>query len=407
MYFQIIDQRFKCPSVFFNGRIIKKPDYAQMSRTWSYHPSFSEKSVELGQILANGKTLDEACPETLKESWQDIKKQHNAFEKSFREAKINPKEHCFYDLVPERFLIEYFGIKNKITQHVFENFAKPKNYDFLYELSQLSDEISRHYINLNLKHLDKTAKQVRTINLKKKLKQIDSRIKYNIFGTITGRLATKKNSFPILTLDKKYRALLKPNNDVFVELDFNAAELRTFLALNNIQQPLNDLHDWHVELHKKQFNEDVTRDEMKTKIFAWLYSGKDLSFGIKEIDDAYNRKSILDKYWDGNFVQTPFDRKIASEERKAISMVVQSTTADIFFRQVLKVRKYLIDKSLKTYIAMLIHDSMILDVSKNEIKTVLEIIKIFSDTIFGKFKTRVKVGANLGEMREATLKVYV
>ena len=40
-------------------------------------------------------------------------------------------ENCFFELVPQQFLLEFCDIKNKITEHVLKNYEKPKNYDFL------------------------------------------------------------------------------------------------------------------------------------------------------------------------------------------------------------------------------------------------------------------------------------
>ena len=87
---------------------------------------------------------------------------------------------------------------------------------------------------------------------------------YNQFGTVTGRLTVTSNSFPIMNLDKSFRSILKPNNDLFVEFDYNAAELRTILSLSDQQQPEEDIHQWNI---KKVFKQDMTRDEAKRKIF--------------------------------------------------------------------------------------------------------------------------------------------
>ena len=118
-------------------------------------------------------------------------------------------------------------------------------------------------------------------------------LKYDIFGTKTCRLTTKKHSFPILTFPKKYRSIVKPNNDLFVELDYNAAELRMLLALSGKEQPSEDIHDWNVS---NVYQNSLTREAAKKRIFAWLYNPKSKD---KLSNKAYDRNSILKKYYNG------------------------------------------------------------------------------------------------------------
>ena len=73
-------------------------------------------------------------------------------------------------------------------------------------------------------------------------------------------MTTQSNSFPILTLDKSYRSVLKPNSDWFVELDYNAAELRVLLGLSGKEQPEGDLHKWNVE---NVYKGEITREQAK------------------------------------------------------------------------------------------------------------------------------------------------
>ncbi|MFM7851417.1 MAG: hypothetical protein ACKO96_05720, partial [Flammeovirgaceae bacterium] len=97
---------------------------------------------------------------------------------------------------------------------------------------------------------------------KVKYDNVSPYIKYDIFGTKTGRLSTIPRSFPVHQLDKEFRNVLKPTNDWFLELDFNGAELRTFLALAGKPQPKVDIHDWNVE---NIFNGSIDREEGKKK----------------------------------------------------------------------------------------------------------------------------------------------
>ena len=115
----------------------------------------------------------------------------------------------------------------------------------MHELLIFLKKIEGASLNLDFKNLNMTDVKVRRSF--SKIKDVSSRISYNPWGTVTGRLATNKNSFPILTLDKTYRSIVKPKNDWFMEFDYNAAELRTLLALANKQQPTQDMHEWNVE----------------------------------------------------------------------------------------------------------------------------------------------------------------
>ena len=162
------------------------------------------------------------------------------------------------------------------------------------------------------------------------MNNIDPHIKYNIFGTKTGRLTTKKNSFPALTLDKTYRGIMKPKNDWFIELDYNAAELRTLLALSGSEQPMEDLHAWN----QKILGGDLGREEVKKSIFGWLYNPYAKN---KEFERLYNREEIKKKYWDGTHVNTCYNRRIESDEYHSLNYIIQSTFSDLLLRQAIKI----------------------------------------------------------------------
>jgi len=398
MLFEIIDQKQTCKSIYSENTIISNPKYNKINKTWAYHSSLENHRVEYASLYAQGKTVDECCPENLKESWEAVKKKHLSYIKSFKEAKVQTYDHCFYDLVPQSFVIEYFKSKSQITEYVINNYIKPENYDFLIELTKLITSIRDNKLNINPDVLWNRLHQVKTRSFYSKLHHCIPHIDYNIFGTITGRLTTKKDSFPILTMNKDYRSVIKPNNDWFIELDFNAAELRCLLALNKQPQPEEDIHQWHGQIFNKLSDQILNRDEIKRKIFGWLYGPLNISLGIPEVEKYYNKESVIEKYWNGDEVINPFGKKIKADKFHSLNAIIQSTTSDVFLRRAIAVNKLL--EGRKSSTMGLIHDSMVIDFAREDKGILNELIKEFGNTDLGVFKVNASLGTNFGNMRK-------
>ena len=188
------------------------------------------------------------------------------------------------------------------------------------------------------------------------------------------------------------RKYVKPNNDLFVEVDFNAAELRTLLSLLGKPQPAEDIHQWNRE---NIFKGKISRAEAKKRTFAWLYNPNSEDIVL---NGAYHRNAIKEKYWDGNMVRTPFHRNIESDEYHSINYALQSTTSDLFLEQAAKIHELL--KNKNSFIAFLMHDSIILDFKQGEEKEIRNIIDSFQRTRFGNYRINVKMGKNFGDMRD-------
>jgi hypothetical protein len=282
--------------------------------------------------------------------------------------------------------------KNKICEYVFSNYEKPENYDLLLRLVKILTEIKNTRLNVDYSELNSQMHKFKVRNFVSKNKNTPPYIDYNPFKTKTGRLATNYGSFPILTMDKNYRKILKPQNDWFMEFDFNAAELRVLLGLLGKEQPQEDIHEWNV---KNVYKGLVTREEAKKRIFAWLYNpnSKDsLS------NTAYNREEVVKKYYNGSQVATFFNRTIEADEHHALNYIVQSTAADIFFTQMIKVWEMLEEADSK--IAFCLHDSLVIDYCEKDNNILLKLKKAFSETSLGNFGINVSVGKNYGEMKK-------
>ena len=394
MLFQILDEKRNCPLVYHSNRLTNKPlpKSKEELRTWSYGDFIGDKPVQYAQFYCGGRTIDEICPDLMLDEWQAVRKKLKAFYRSVREAKLNLDEHCFYDMVPEQFLLDYCAIKNKITQYIFNVYEKPANYDFLVNLKKISYEISKRKLDLDLSTLTPRMHEYRVRQFAKKVKKSNPQIQYNIFGSKTGRLTTLKGSFPILTMDKSFRKIIKPKNDWFVEFDFNAAELRVLLGLLGKEQPQEDIHTWNA---KNVYHDSVTREEAKKRIFAWLYNPESQD---KLSSKSYDRGLILKSHWDGDKVHTIYNRTIEADEYHALNYTIQSTAADLFCTQMLKVWEKI--KTSNSHIAFCIHDSLIIDFSEKDMNILLDLKRTFSETDLGNFMVGVKVGKSFGEMKE-------
>jgi DNA polymerase I-like protein with 3'-5' exonuclease and polymerase domains len=274
---------------------------------------------------------------------------------------------------------------------VFENFSKPANYSFLKEVNLLLTKISGQKLIIDRSKLNQRfMKKTDFVAVQKFLNSSD-KISYNIFKSKTGRLSTQKNSFPILAFDKRFRQILKPHNHWFLELDFNANELRVLQALNGVEQPKEDIHEWNI---KNVFRGLGTRAEAKKRAFAWLYNPNSEDHLMSRF---YNKDKILSTYYKDGIITTPFDRKIPSDDFHALNYLIQSTASDVCLTQAIKLDKLLNNR--KSYITA-VHDSVLIDYNEEDRDLLKDLVETYGNTSLGEFKVNIAAGVNYGEMKE-------
>ena len=395
MYFQTLDDKGECVGVYSDGKLYFGEVPEGLTRTWKYAEYLEEAGVEYANLYCGGRSLGDVCPSYLIDDWLAVEAKLKAFYRSFVLSKVNLDENCFFDLVPRPFLMQYCEIRNKITKYVFENYEKPQNYDYMLDLTKLLSGIRRQKLNIDVSSLSKSAHLPKYRQAIKKFSSIDPYCRYNINGTKTGRLTTQKASFPIMTMDKDFRSIVRPTNGWFVELDFNAAELRTLMALGGSETPLQDIHDWNMH---NLFPKGTTRDEAKQRFFSWLYDENKTN---PYLSKYYDRDKVRELYWKNGSVKTMFGKEIVADRSHALNYIIQSTTAELVLQQVIKINKLL--KSMDTFIAFTIHDNVVLDMPFEERYNIPMLVEEFSNTGLGKFLVNVKAGTNFGNLR--TLKL--
>ena len=288
-------------------------------------------------------------------------------------SKINLGTASFYDVIPPAHLMAWFRVRSKALQLISERVKKPDNYDILHKIHVVTSEMSGNPVSFS--------------GEKKK-------IEYNIFGSATGRLAHAPGSFPILNLNKNQRQQVVPKNDLFLELDLNGAEIRTLLSYSGQEQPQYDIHDFNKRVLRLQ---NATRQEVKSRFFAWLYN--------PDAEDRYLEKfydkAVFKKYYKNNMIRTPFGRSIEVDHRKALNYLTQSTTSDIVLNNAYQIMKLLSHR--RSFLAFTMHDSVVLDFAKEDHDMVHQIKEVFEKNCLGKFLSNLKIGKSFGKMKEIKL----
>ena len=336
------------------------------------------KNKKAVSIYTANKNPLQICPAELSADFDSILKKVSSFERSLKVLNMGSFD-ALDGFVPGNFLDQYYSMYDTLYNHVIKTYEKPENHQYLSKIYDFNQGVETRELNID-KVYYKTRRKFRSI-------------KYDMFRTKTGRLATTAVSFPILNLKKDARKYVKPQNDCFVEFDYNAADIRVFLGLSGQTQPEEDIHEWNA---KNIFN--CEREDAKKYFFAWLYNGHaETRRGPQsDVSNIYEKDKVRDKYWDGQIVTNIFQRKIPSDFHHSLSYIIQSTASDLFFVQLNKVQNLL--KGHKSHIAFSIHDCFVLDLAKEERNIIYEIKDIFSDTCLGKFKISIKIGKSFGNM---------
>jgi len=395
--FQPIDDKSQCIGVYVGGNLIfdqdKMPE--NLTRTWRPGGSFLDKNLEYAWIYARGRSLDEVCPEHLSEAWENISRKMRAYKKSFEIAKIDLRDHCFFDLVPHDALLAFCEIKNQITEYVFENYEKPENYEHVCSAAKLLYKIKYQDLLLDNSECRSLFVSSGLRHASQKILNGQKHINYNLFGTVTGRLSTHPQSFPILTMKRELRRLIKPRNDWFLSFDYNGAEVRTLLALSGQKQPTGDIHEWNI---CNVFEESkMPREEAKTLFFAWLYNPDSDSIDT----NYYDRKKVLDKYYDGDYINTMFGRHIKVDDWRAFNYLIQSTTADLVIDRAVAIDHMLEGK--KSFISHIVHDEVVIDFDDEDRELLAEIKDTFATNKLGTFMVNLKAGKNYYDLENFSL----
>ena len=376
MILQTLDIKDNCKGIFHEGEFLIDERFDLINKysvAWKHSPLLDDEKFRYLYLTIKDDDLSPYCHDP--DIFLIYKKKIEAHMKASIAAKVSLQEECFFDLLPEHQLKKWFHIRQQALENLYKMTKKEDDYDILHKIHVLTTNIAQQNITFGTK---------------------TGRVLYNIFGSATGRLTTKRGSVPVLTLKKEQRELLKPQNDAFVELDLNAAEIRMLMALSGREQPQGDIHE---HLQSEIFGGWGKRSEFKERLFAWLYNPNS---DDSVFDQFFSRQTF--RYFfaaEDEILKTPFGRRLVVDERKAQNYLLQSTTSDQVLENAYKIQKML--KGKKSKIAFTLHDSIILDMAQEDAIMLRDIKNQFETTRWGNFVSTCKIGKNFGNLKELQL----
>lgn len=244
--------------------------------------------------------------------------------------------------------------------------------------------------------------------------------KFHQTVTQTGRLSSSEpnlQNIPVkIELGRQIRKLFTPVNsdNVFVSADYSQVELRVLAQIcgdENLINAFKNNEDIHTQAASKIYQVDIKdvtpkmRSDAKMVNFGLLYGkteftlAKDLGISRKEakdiIDTYFTKYPKIKKYMfdivefakENGYVKTLLGRiryiKELSDrnymtrlagERMALNTPIQGTAADIMKIAMIKTQKALQENKLNAKIVLQIHDELVIETSKEDLKKVKEIL---------------------------------
>lgn len=221
---------------------------------------------------------------------------------------------------------------------------------------------------------------------------------YNLYN-ITSRPTNAYNGINFLAFNKDNgsRRAFIPQNDVFVEFDFDGYHLR--LIANMIGLSITSEESAHVILGRQYFNKDELTaeeyEESKKITFRQLYNGIEPEY--KNIELFGNVDELIQAAWSEykrqGFLLLPNNRKIKIENatpQKLFNYYVQCLETVNNIKKLSKLKNLL--KNKKSKVVLVVYDSILVDFNKLDGRETLDSIKQVLEE--DGYKVKVRVGSN-------------
>jgi len=206
---------------------------------------------------------------------------------------------------------------------------------------------------------------------------------YNLYN-LTGRPTNSFNNINFLAIPKEeaYRSCFVPNNDYFVDFDFDAYHLRLIGDLINYSLPKESLHNYFGKLYfKKDTLTPEEYDESKKISFKQLYGGVDKKY--KHIDFFNHLDQFIESKWNSytkdGYIILPTGRVLRQlrgmNSTKLFNYIIQNLETKQNVKKINDIHNLVESQGYKSRIVLVTYDSLLLDYALEDGKQALIDIK--------------------------------
>lgn len=382
-------------SFWFSPRIFEENEDNQVYSVFKYGNFRNLKIIELI------KNIYGFSFEFPKKYWELIRK-IDIFEESFFQAKIDVSQFCSYDLFPSNLL-------DRLTR--FEKLAISGFFKVIsdFDISYYDKFVTKYIFALNNLDCFKIDRNKFFLFEKSKmfkscvpsrflLKNNTHKFEYHL-NTVTGRSAIKsKTSFNIMKCPKDMKHFMKSKwkNGEIIAVDYGAIDIRSlmlYLGENVYGDPYQKLLNYS--------KIDLPRNVIKIIFLGLLYGANPNVLSSKTGVSGsilLNLKITLDELFDSVLSSIEgkniFGRPIHVDEKKMLSYLGQSTSADICHNALYDIVTFCLKNNTASRPIGVIHDTILFDWNPDENNFVENVCDIMQTRYVAgnKYKFPIKIG---------------
>ena len=112
--------------------------------SWKHSPLFDDEKMRYLFLSVKDEDLSSFCD--YPEDFQEAKSMLEAQQKAAVTAKVDLENECFFEVIPQHQLLDWFRMRQSALERVYLEVPKPRDYEILHKAHVLTETIARQHI---------------------------------------------------------------------------------------------------------------------------------------------------------------------------------------------------------------------------------------------------------------------